>query len=195
MKIYKSTLKKLIKECINEVLEGGNDEGPFAVYQKGGSIGGDKSNYIPRLGGVVNYLFDDVEKAKEVAKKRRKHLSRGEKSYYGMGYGVAKLKPEEIAKLDKSRLHEDINEVLEGGPGSGPNSGRARRADVTGKDSLSSYSDPEKIANISDIEKNMDHLTQRIKQTRYGDPTYSKELQKRLNVLKQELKKRGAPQT
>jgi len=106
MKIYKSTLKKLIKECINEVLEGGNDEGPFAVYQKGGSIGGDKSNYIPRLGGVVNYLFDDVEKAKEVAKKRRKHLSRGEKSYYGMGYGVAKLKPEEIAKLDKSRLHE-----------------------------------------------------------------------------------------
>jgi len=43
MKIYKSVLKKLIKECINEVLEGGPGSGP----QKGGGSG-------PQKGGATH---------------------------------------------------------------------------------------------------------------------------------------------
>lgn len=85
---------------------------PFAVIAVGGSIGDNKTNYIPKYRGKVYKTFDDVNDAKTYASRYRKMLSKGEKTYYGMSYKVVKLTPSDInsmqteSKLPKNKLTE-----------------------------------------------------------------------------------------
>ena len=82
-------LKKYLAENLL-LQENINIDKEYAVIEKGGSIGGGSRKLIPGK-GVVVATFDDKEEAKEYAKRRRKSLTPGEKSYYGMGYSVIKL--------------------------------------------------------------------------------------------------------
>lgn len=75
----------------------------WAVVQKGGSLGG-----IDRLAKkyrgkpiVVDGLTH--EEAKQLAARRRKQLSPGEKSYYGMGYSIVQLNPGATARTKNPR--------------------------------------------------------------------------------------------
>jgi len=91
----------------------------------------------------------------------------------------------------KKLIIECINEVLEGGPGSGQ---KGHKTDVTGKTG-GPYSDVTN-SNVADIEKNLNHLANRIKQigpAAGGDKEYQKELRQRYKALKQELKRRKYP--
>jgi hypothetical protein len=68
---------------VNEDSEGTK----YGVYRRGGSIGAHK--------GLIK-TFDTKEEAQEYAKRQRKHLTPGERSYYKMGYTVKAVKDEEI---------------------------------------------------------------------------------------------------
>ena len=54
------------------------------VIRVGGSIGASQSRVVGE--------FENHEEAKAYAKRMRKYLSPGEKSYYGMSYVVKKVK-------------------------------------------------------------------------------------------------------
>lgn len=58
----------------------------YGVYRRGGSLGS--------RGGLIK-TFDTKEEAQEYAKRQRKHLTPGERSYYKMGYNVKPVKPGE----------------------------------------------------------------------------------------------------
>jgi hypothetical protein len=92
----KSELKQIIKEEIKRQLkeiDSKIDMGkPFAVISKGGSIGGNKANYDPRLKGTVIATFDTKKEADAYAQRRNKTLSPGEKKGYGMSYSSVKMK-------------------------------------------------------------------------------------------------------
>jgi len=63
----------------------------FAVVMKGGSLGEivGKPSY---KGRVIVQSGLTKEEAKELAKRRRKALSHGEKGYYKIGYSVVEIK-------------------------------------------------------------------------------------------------------
>jgi len=63
---------KMVELDVNKVKQ-------FVIVQRGGSIA--CNNYVCKS-------FDTKEEAQEYAKRMRKWLSPGEKSYYGMGYRV-----------------------------------------------------------------------------------------------------------
>jgi hypothetical protein len=68
---------------VNEDSEGTK----YGVYRRGGSLGS--------RGGLIK-TFDTKEEAQEYAKRQRKHLTPGERSYYKMGYNVKAVKDEEV---------------------------------------------------------------------------------------------------
>ena len=75
----------------------------YGVFLRGGSIG-EVANNSQKLSKRINgrnaslcKTFTDKEEAMEYAKRRRGYLSKGEKSYYRMGYNVVKLSDKEIA--------------------------------------------------------------------------------------------------
>ena len=105
----KSELQQIIREEISRVLKENDVDltKPYGVVQKGGPIGsGSKRSYIPQLNGEVIKTFDNIEDAKEFAKRYRSRLSSGEKSYYKMSYTVVK-----IPKNLKEEISKVINEV------------------------------------------------------------------------------------
>jgi len=87
----KSSTKIKLQEMIRRIIKEENGDidinQPFWVIEKGGSIGSSNKLYVPGKGRIVK-TFDSKEEASDYAKGRRKHLSKGEKSYYGMGYIV-----------------------------------------------------------------------------------------------------------
>ena len=66
----------------------------WGVFSKGGSIGGPKNNKPIKT-------FNNRPDAMADAKFRRKGLSKGEKSYYGMGYSVKKINEDTNTKIEK----------------------------------------------------------------------------------------------
>lgn len=70
-------------EGVNEDSEGTK----YGVYRRGGSLGS--------RAGLIK-TFDTKEEAQEYAKRQRKHLTPGERSYYKMGYTVKAVKDEEV---------------------------------------------------------------------------------------------------
>jgi hypothetical protein len=63
----------------------------FGVFRTGGQVG-QKHNYsVGGKTGKLIYTFDSMDKAKTQVKISRKHLSPGEKKYYGMNYFAAKV--------------------------------------------------------------------------------------------------------
>jgi len=62
---------------------------PFWVVRVGGSIGEvAKDGLTDKRGNLIVATFDSKEEAKELAKRRRKGLSVGERKYYKMTYRV-----------------------------------------------------------------------------------------------------------
>lgn len=88
-------IKKILKENEDEI----SLNKPFAVIVIGGSIGQSRKNYIDKYKGYVTATFETPEEAKDYAKRFRKLLSKGEKSYYGMNYKAVKLTPSDINHL------------------------------------------------------------------------------------------------
>jgi hypothetical protein len=78
----------------------------YGVYRRGGSIGAHK--------GLIK-TFDTKEEAQEYAKRQRKHLTPGERSYYKMGYTVKAVKDEEINEGDyeEDTYDEDNVEAIQ----------------------------------------------------------------------------------
>lgn len=92
-KLLENYLKRMIRTEIKRLNE--NDELdldlPYWVIATGGSIGdqGRGTTYIGGgIRGQIYKTFDDVDEAKDYAKRMRSYLSKGEKSYYKMGYKV-----------------------------------------------------------------------------------------------------------
>jgi len=77
-------IKKKYSEARGDLLERKQIKEAYGVYRKGGSMGDP--------GGKLMKTFDDQEAAKDYAKRMRSQLSKGEKSFYGMGYVVKPLK-------------------------------------------------------------------------------------------------------
>ncbi len=77
----------------------------YGVYRRGGSIGAHK--------GLIK-TFDTKEEAQEYAKRQRKHLTPGERSYYKMGYTVKAVKDEEMKEgYDENTYDEDNVEAIQ----------------------------------------------------------------------------------
>lgn len=93
-------VRRIIKEETNEL----DLDKAFWVVRKGGSIGGSNKYYIPGKGNVIA-TFDSKEEAQSVAKSYRSSLSKGERSYYGMGYivvpGSTRMKNYLLSNMDK----------------------------------------------------------------------------------------------
>lgn len=103
------------------------DEEPvtyYGLFQRGGSIGENANAEYRRYGdGILLEVYLDREEAKAKARRYRKYLTPGERSYYGMGYTVKPLTKSElkntyvqklIAELDKgNRFNDSIREVPE----------------------------------------------------------------------------------
>ena len=96
------------------------DEEPvtyYGLFQRGGSIGANANAEYRRYGdGILLEVYLDREEAKAKAKRYRKYLTPGERSYYGMGYTVKPLTKSElknayvqklIAELDKGNRFND----------------------------------------------------------------------------------------
>ena len=75
----------------------------WGVFSKGGSIGGVKDDKPLKT-------FDDKADATADAKRRRKGLSKGEKSYYGMGYSVKKIN-EDITMTQTTNMDNPENDT------------------------------------------------------------------------------------
>lgn len=100
--------KSIVKKAkTNESLD---EFKPFSVVEKGGSIGRGRSNYLPQFNGEIIKTFNTAEEAKQYASERRKRLTPGEKSYYGMTYIVV--------KTPKAKTNESYGSSNDfGGPG------------------------------------------------------------------------------
>lgn len=72
----------------------------YGVYSRGGSIGS--------RNGLIK-TFDTKEEAQEYAKRQRRHLSPGERSYYKMGYNVKAVKDEEMNEGDDNYDYDEDN--------------------------------------------------------------------------------------
>ena len=84
----------------------------YGVYRKGGSVGGGNDNYDPRVGGVLVKTFDTPEEAKDYAKRMRKQLTPGEKSYYGMGYTVKPIKEGRAHLAESEHFFDDDSDAI-----------------------------------------------------------------------------------
>lgn len=81
----------------------------YGLFQRGGSIGQNANAEYRRYGdGILLEVYLDKEEAKADAKRYRKNLTPGERSYYGMGYTV---KPLNKSDLKNSYVQEMINKL------------------------------------------------------------------------------------
>jgi len=78
----------------------------YGVFRRGGSLGS--------RGGLIK-TFDTKEEAQEYAKRQRRHLTPGERSYYKMGYTVKAVKDEEINEgvYEEDTYDEDNVEAVQ----------------------------------------------------------------------------------
>lgn len=81
----------------------------YGLFQRGGSIGQNaNAEYRKYPEGILLKVYTDREQAKEDAKRYRKSLTPGERSYYGMGYSV---KPLNKSDLKNSYVQELISKL------------------------------------------------------------------------------------
>ena len=84
-----------------------NKEHDYAVVSVGGSIGSSSKNYSARHRGRIIGTYETPEEAKQVAARKRKSLSKGERSYYKMTYKSVKL-----SQTDKKDLKESVDTTV-----------------------------------------------------------------------------------
>lgn len=81
----------------------------YGLFQRGGSIGANANAEYRRYGdGILLEVYLDKEEAKADAKRYRKNLTPGERSYYGMGYTV---KPLNKSDLKNAYVQEMISKL------------------------------------------------------------------------------------
>ncbi len=72
---------------------------PFGVFLYGESIGIGRNSYIDKkTGAKLVATFDDEKDAKDRAKRSHRHLSSGEKKFYGMRYTEIKMSKVKLIK-------------------------------------------------------------------------------------------------
>lgn len=84
----------------------------YGLFQRGGSIGASQGAYNSH-NGLLYAVYDSahIEDAKARAKRLRKYLSPGEKSYYGMGYVVKPLTKYDLSnEIVKNMVSTKLNE-------------------------------------------------------------------------------------
>lgn len=112
----KESVKTKNQKGVNDMVTKLNEEF-YGVFRKGGSIGDSCKDKLcvhqGRDRGELVKVFDDPDEAKDYAKSMRSQLSKGERSYYGMGYFTKKLSDKDLEHPQvKSLLGESLTEVL-----------------------------------------------------------------------------------
>lgn len=76
----------------------------YGLFQKGGSIGQNSNADYRTHEGILLEVYTDPEEAKATAKRYRKWLTPGERSYYGMSYRVIPLKKRDLQNEAVQRM-------------------------------------------------------------------------------------------
>lgn len=92
-------MKTVVGSTVISISEGINLDDSFGLFSKGGSIGENQHGFFDSKSGMrLMQTFKIEPEAKQMASRRNKMLSPGERKYYGLGYVVKPMSKVSIVR-------------------------------------------------------------------------------------------------